>query len=143
MTQPIAKIKLAPGNVGWYDSLTNIVLTKAKPEAVVYSGKNIINIKKAIREGKVLLQEGSLSSYQNKATEEKERDVEKDIPKKEEKQKEQKNIYKIISSKNNSNTKKENDKKSVTNNTKPKKEENAVELLMDSTKESSNSTKKE
>lgn len=130
MTQPIAKIKLAPGNVGWYDSLTNIVLTKAKPEAIVYSGKNIINIKKAIKEGKVLLQEGSLSSYQNKATEEKKRDVKKDIPKQEEKkQKEQKDIYKIISSKNNSNTKKDNDKKSVTNNTKPKKEETAIEPI--------------
>lgn len=134
MTQPIAKIKLAPGNVGWYDSLTNIVLTKAKPEAIVYSGKNIINIKKAIKEGKILLQEGSLSSYQNKATEEKERDVKKNIPNKEEKQKEQKDIYKIISSKNNSNIKKNDEKKSVATNTKLKKEETAIEPVVDTTK---------
>ena len=65
MTQPIAKIRLARGNVGFYDSLTNIILTKAAPEAIIYSGKNTANIKKAIKEGKVVLKEGSLSSLQS------------------------------------------------------------------------------
>lgn len=65
MTQPIAKIRLAQGNVGFYDSLTNIRLTKAEPEGMIYSGKNTANIKKAIKEGKVVLKEGSLSSLQN------------------------------------------------------------------------------
>ena len=66
MAKPIAKIKLAQGNVGFYDSLTNIRLTKAAPEAIVYSESNVANIKKAIKEGKVVLKEGSLSSLQIK-----------------------------------------------------------------------------
>lgn len=65
MAQPIAKIKLAPGNVGFYDSLTGVRLTKASPEAIIYSGKNVSNIKKAIQEGKISLKEGSLSSCLN------------------------------------------------------------------------------
>ena len=64
MAKPIAKIRLAQGNVGFYDSLTNIRLTKAAPEAIVYSENNVANIKKAIKEGKVVLKEGSLSSLQ-------------------------------------------------------------------------------
>jgi len=64
MAQPIAKIRLALGNVGFYDSLTGVRLTKADPEGTIYSGKNTSNIKKAIREGKVVLKEGSLSSLQ-------------------------------------------------------------------------------
>lgn len=64
MAQPIAKIRLALGNVGFYDSLTGVRLTKADPEGIIYSGKNTSNIKKAIREGKVVLKEGSLSSLQ-------------------------------------------------------------------------------
>lgn len=66
MAKPIAKIRLAQGNVGFYDSLTNIRLTKAAPEAIVYSESNVANIKKAIKEGKVVLKEGSLSSLQIK-----------------------------------------------------------------------------
>lgn len=65
MAQPIAKIRLALGNVGFYDSLTGVRLTKAEPEGIIYSGKNTANIKKAIKEGKVVLKEGSLSSLQN------------------------------------------------------------------------------
>ena len=64
MAKPIAKIRLAQGNVGFYDSLTSIRLTKAAPEAIVYSESNVANIKKAIKEGKVVLKEGSLSSLQ-------------------------------------------------------------------------------
>lgn len=65
MAQPIAKVKLAPGNVGFYDSLTGVRLTKSSPEAIIYSGKNISNIKKAIQEGKISLKEGTLSSCSN------------------------------------------------------------------------------
>ena len=77
MTQPIAKIRLARGNVGFYDSLTNIILTKAAPEAIVYSGKNTANIKKAIKEGKVVLKEGSLSSLQSQPVYKREIEAEK------------------------------------------------------------------
>lgn len=152
MTEPIAKIKLAPGNVGWYDSLTNIVLTKAQPEAIVYSGKNVINIKKAIKEGKVLLQEGSLSSYKNKDTEEI-RVVKNNIPKenkekiKEIKKETQKDIYKIISEKNDSDTKKNDnkDKKPVANNKTTKKEEveNPIVEVTKDTAKTTTSVKKD
>ena len=77
MTQPIAKIRLALGNVGFYDSLTGIRLTKAAPEAIVYSGKNTANIKKAIREGKVVLKEGSLSSLRTEPVLKREIEIEK------------------------------------------------------------------
>lgn len=77
MTQPIAKIRLALGNVGFYDSLTGVRLTKAAPEAIVYSGKNTANIKKAIREGKVVLKEGSLSSLRTEPVLKREIEIEK------------------------------------------------------------------
>ena len=81
MAQPIAKIRLALGNVGFYDSLTGVRLTKAEPEGTVYSGKNTANIKKAIREGKVILKEGSLSSLQIEPV--LKREIKIDKPKKE------------------------------------------------------------
>lgn len=53
-------IKLAPGNVGWYDQVTGIHLTLARPMANVKPGMNTTNIKRAIKEGRILLLEGRL-----------------------------------------------------------------------------------
>ena len=56
----IAVVKLAPGNIGWYDELTGIHLTIARPTANVYSGKNTTNLTKALRERVIGLVSGSL-----------------------------------------------------------------------------------
>lgn len=60
MRMPIAKIRIAAGNPGWYDSLTNIHLTITRPEALVYEGQNVTNIKTAIACKLVSLIEGTL-----------------------------------------------------------------------------------
>lgn len=60
MRKPIAKIRISAGNPGWYDSLTNIHLTIARPTAFVYEGQNVTNVKKAIKFKIVQLIEGEL-----------------------------------------------------------------------------------
>lgn len=56
----IAVVKLAPGNIGWYDSLTGIHLTISRPKAAVYSGSNTTNLTKGLREREIELVTGSL-----------------------------------------------------------------------------------
>ena len=60
MKMPIARIRIAAGNPGWYDPLTNIHLTITRPEAFVYEGQNPTNIKTAIACKLVSLIERSL-----------------------------------------------------------------------------------
>lgn len=62
MKRAIAKIKLAPGNAGWYDPLTNIYLTLSKKECFVYNDQDITNVRKAIKQNKLVLKEGRLPS---------------------------------------------------------------------------------
>lgn len=58
--EPIARVKLATGQIGWFDNLCNINLTKAKPIATLYRGGNLANVKKAIEEGKLVVLESSV-----------------------------------------------------------------------------------
>lgn len=60
MRAPIARIRISAGNPGWYDPLTNIHLTIARPEALVYEGSNVTNIKQGIAYKLVNVVEGSL-----------------------------------------------------------------------------------
>ena len=69
MRKPIAKIRIAAGNPGWYDSLTNIHLTIARPTAFVYEGQNVTNVKNAIRHRIVSLIEGDLEPISSKIKE--------------------------------------------------------------------------
>ena len=62
MKRAIAKIRLAPGNAGWFDPLTNIYLTLSKKECFVYNDQDVSNIRKAIKENKLVLKEGKLPS---------------------------------------------------------------------------------
>lgn len=55
----IAVVKLAPGNIGWYDELTGIHLTISRSTANVYSGSNTTNLTKALRERVIELVKGS------------------------------------------------------------------------------------
>lgn len=57
----IAKIKLANGQVGYYDDYSKIYLTPSRPEAYITSGTNLYQIKKSIKSGRLKLVEGSLT----------------------------------------------------------------------------------
>lgn len=59
MEEIIAIIELAPGNIGWYDSLTGIHLSLTKKTAYIYKNFNVTNIRKAIKEGKIKIITGS------------------------------------------------------------------------------------
>ena len=60
MIAPIAKIRIAAGNPVWYDPLTNIHLTITRPDAFVYEGQNVTNIKTAVSFKLVHVVEGEL-----------------------------------------------------------------------------------
>ena len=60
MRAPIAKIRISAGNPGWYDPLTNIHLTITRPDAFVYEGQNVTNIKTAVSFRLVHVIEGEL-----------------------------------------------------------------------------------
>lgn len=57
----IAIVKLAPGNVGWYDKLTGLHLTIAHPTAEVRQGYDLKGIKKAVAFKTIEVIEGTLS----------------------------------------------------------------------------------
>ena len=78
MKRAIAKIRLAPGNAGWFDPLTNIYLTLSKKECFVYNDQDVSNIRKAIKQNKLVLKEGRLPSP---VSEEKKETVKKSIKK--------------------------------------------------------------
>src|SRR5690606_7590404 len=56
----LGTIRLAPGEVGYFDELTRIHLTIARPTAHIYAGMNTTNIKKSVRSGGLLLVSGTL-----------------------------------------------------------------------------------
>lgn len=60
MSNVIAKIMIAPGNVGWFDPLTRIHLTLKHKTSDVYDYQNTTNIKKAVAYGTVKLVYGTL-----------------------------------------------------------------------------------
>lgn len=59
---PIAKVRLAAGQVGYYDDYSKIYLSTSNPEAVIYAGTNMYQIKKSIKSGRLKLVSGSLSN---------------------------------------------------------------------------------
>lgn len=61
MKEKIAEIKLSPGQVGFYDELTNIHLTIASPFGQVYRGMNTSRIKASVASKKLILLSGTLS----------------------------------------------------------------------------------
>lgn len=65
MRKAIAKIRLAPGNVAWYDPLSNVYLTLTSPEAFIYDDDNISSVKNGIRHNCIILKEGILPSLSN------------------------------------------------------------------------------
>ena len=71
MVQPIAIVRLAPGEVGYYDPYTKIHLTLSRKEATVYNYMNTSRLKTAIADRILILKAGSLNSinYMVKADE--------------------------------------------------------------------------
>lgn len=57
----IAKIKLALGQIGFYDENTDIYLTQQNPTANVYAGMNCVKLATGVKENKLILVEGSLA----------------------------------------------------------------------------------
>lgn len=55
---PIAEIKLAPGEVGYYDEYSKIYLSSANQSAIIYSGTNCTQIKRSIQSGRLRLVRG-------------------------------------------------------------------------------------
>lgn len=60
MSNIIAVIRLARGEVGYYDELTNIHLTIANNTHNVLAGMNTTNLQKGVRSGRLNLVTGSL-----------------------------------------------------------------------------------
>lgn len=87
----IAIIRLAAGNVGWYDRLTSIHLTISNPTAEVELGMNLTNIKKAVKcktvnilrgdlEGEPLLAQDTVKSIVKEDIKEEAPQVEEETP---------------------------------------------------------------
>ena len=62
MATVIAEIRLAPGEVGYYDDYSRIYLNAGRPTAKIYAGMNTTQIRRSIRSGRLLLISGSLNA---------------------------------------------------------------------------------
>ena len=60
----IAEIKLAPGEVGYYDDYSRIHLTAGNPTALIYAGVNCTQIKRSIKSGRLILLRGGFDTPQ-------------------------------------------------------------------------------
>lgn len=63
MRKVIAKVKLNPGQGGYFDPITRIHLTHADPEKEIYAGMNTEGLKTAIRNKRISLISGSLGDF--------------------------------------------------------------------------------
>lgn len=67
----IAEIRLAPGEVGYYDDYSRIYLNSSRPTAKIYAGMNTTQIRRSIRSGRLRLVSGSLAAPAAKPEEKK------------------------------------------------------------------------
>ena len=65
MGKKIATIRVAIGNVSWYDPINNIriSITGERPEANVYDDMDLIPIAKGLAYGLIELKDGSIDEY--------------------------------------------------------------------------------
>lgn len=61
--QEIARIKLNPGQGGYFDPITRIHLTHGDPIKVVYAGMNTTGLKAAVRSKRISIISGSLGDF--------------------------------------------------------------------------------
>lgn len=71
----IAEIRLAPGEIGYYDEYSRIYLTNQNPVAKVYAGTNTTQIVRSVASGRLLLISGTfdLEAVEEKQAEPKEK----------------------------------------------------------------------
>ena len=69
MANVIATVKLAPGNVAFYDEYSKIHLTLSNPIAKVYEGMDLRRIRASVKSGTLRVLSGSLPSPVIKETE--------------------------------------------------------------------------
>lgn len=62
MKEIIATIRLAGGQVGFYDQLTGIYLTQTQPVAHLYAGMNLNQIRKSLKSKRIHLVSGSINN---------------------------------------------------------------------------------
>lgn len=60
MKEIIATVRLAPGNVGYYDPITGIHLTITSPDREIYRDMNTTNLRRSVKMGVLQLVHGSL-----------------------------------------------------------------------------------
>ena len=54
----IAEVRLAPGEVGYYDDYSHIYLNINRPSALIYSGTNCTQLKRSVKSGRLRLIRG-------------------------------------------------------------------------------------
>ena len=81
MANVIAEIRLAPGEVGYYDDYSRIYLSTTRPTAKIYAGTNTTQIRRSIRSGRLRLISGSLNPPQAPVKEEPKTAVPKPVEK--------------------------------------------------------------
>ncbi len=58
--EPIAVIRLIPGQGGYFDELSRIHLTLGAPEAKIYPGTNCSRIRQSVKSGRLVIVSGAL-----------------------------------------------------------------------------------
>jgi len=59
MSEVIATVRLAPGQVGYYDELSRIHLTIGMPEKAIYAGTNVTQLRRSVKSGRLILVNGT------------------------------------------------------------------------------------
>lgn len=75
----IAKVRLAPGQAGYYDEVSGIYLTIVDHTAEVYSHMNTTNLKRAVKNGKIYVASGSLEPVVQDSMEIKMQEIKKEV----------------------------------------------------------------
>jgi hypothetical protein len=69
MSKKIAEVRLAPGEVGYYDDYSRIYLNTSRTNADIFEDTNIKQIRKSVRSGRLRLVSGSLDPQPQKVVE--------------------------------------------------------------------------
>lgn len=81
MATVIAEIRLAPGEVGYYDDYSRVYLNSSRPTAKIYAGMNLTQIRRSIRSGRLLLISGSLNTAAPKPAAPVKKEAKPEVPK--------------------------------------------------------------
>ena len=68
MQTAIATVRLAPGQVGYYDELSRVHLTMSRPKATIYDYMNTSAILRSIKNRTLILDSGTLNPISKEST---------------------------------------------------------------------------